>query len=176
MAIVSAGVALVACSQTRDLDRPGADAPPPVAQSSPAEDAERESDGPVADNSRCHVCHINFEDEELAVTHAEADIGCEECHGDSTPHCEDEDNVTPPDIMFAKADINKACMECHTELPKTETDSHEDLLAGKSDEKYCTECHGEHQVAHRTRQWDKRTGKLITSDGVRMTETAPTKE
>jgi hypothetical protein len=36
-------------------------------------------EGPVADNSRCHVCHINYADEELAVEHARANISCEQC-------------------------------------------------------------------------------------------------
>ena len=31
---------------------------------------------PMADNSRCHVCHANMVKEELAVTHARAMIGC----------------------------------------------------------------------------------------------------
>jgi hypothetical protein len=37
----------------------------------------------------------------------------------------------------------------------------------------CTECHGEHSLKVRTRQWDKLTGKLIADDGVRMVDTRP---
>ena len=43
-----------------------------------------------ADNSRCHVCHINFSQEELAVAHARAAIGCAGCHGASDAHIADE--------------------------------------------------------------------------------------
>jgi hypothetical protein len=63
-------------------------------------------EGPVADNSRCHVCHINYADEKLAVRHARANISCEQCHGTSDAHCSDEDNITPPDIMFPLQKIN----------------------------------------------------------------------
>ena len=34
----------------------------------------------------------------------------------------------------------------------------------------CTDCHGMHRMAHRTRRWDKITRKLIKDDGVRMME------
>jgi hypothetical protein len=70
--------------------------------------------GPMADNSRCHVCHINYEDEALTFDHARADIGCEDCHGASDAHCADEDNITPPDTMFPVDKITSFCMGCHT--------------------------------------------------------------
>jgi hypothetical protein len=110
----------------------------------------------AADNSRCHVCHINYEDEKLAVTHARAGIGCEQCHGASDAHCSDEDNITPPDIMYPADKVNSFCKGCH---PKAQ------LGGGK---KYCTDCHGEHRLNHRTRRWDKSTGQLIEDDKVRM--------
>ena len=113
------------------------------------------STGSVADNSRCYVCHINYQDDELASKHAKADIGCERCHGASNAHCSDEDNITPPDIMYPAEKINSFCKSCH---PKAQ-------LGGK---KYCTDCHGEHRLSHRTRKWDKATGKLIKDDKVRM--------
>jgi hypothetical protein len=33
----------------------------------------------VADNSRCHVCHINYDEEALALNHELGDISCEGC-------------------------------------------------------------------------------------------------
>jgi len=114
------------------------------------------SSGPVADNSRCYVCHINFDGEALTVMHAKGDVGCEDCHGASNAHCSDEDNITPPDKMFDKAVINDFCKGCHPDGK---------LSAGKN---YCTECHGEHRMEHRTRRWDKKTGELIEDDKVRM--------
>jgi len=112
--------------------------------------------GPVADNSRCHVCHINYQDEQLAVVHARANIGCEKCHGSSDAHCGDEDNITPPDIMYPAERVNSFCKDCHPTAK---------LGGGK---KYCTDCHGDHRLGYRTRRWDKTTGKLIEDDKVRM--------
>jgi len=131
-------------------------------------------EGPVADNSRCHVCHMNYEDEELAVTHARANIGCEQCHGSCDAHCGDEDNVTPPDIMYPLEKINSSCMVCHTR-ESIDAEQHQPLFDGTATEnKYCTDCHGNHRLAYRTRRWNRTTGKLIEDDKVRMTtETIP---
>ena len=118
--------------------------------------------GPVADNSRCFVCHLNYSEEEFAVTHALSNIGCETCHGHCDEHCGDEDNITPPTIMFPKDQIDPACRKCHDE---------EKIIDGQlwcirepkpSDAgKHCTDCHGKHRLARRTSQWDKKTGKLL---------------
>lgn len=127
--------------------------------------------GPVADNFRCHVCHINYEDEELAVQHARADIGCEMCHGACDAHCNDEDNITPPDIMYPAAKIIPFCLDCHPkdEIDTQEHEQHELFFAGlEPEKKYCTDCHGEHRLSYRTRKWDKVTGELIEDDKVRM--------
>lgn len=48
------------------------------------------SAGPTADNSRCHVCHIKYTFEDIAVAHARANIGCADCHGESDDHISDE--------------------------------------------------------------------------------------
>jgi len=119
------------------------------------------SDAPVADNSRCHVCHINYEDEKLAVVHARANIGCERCHGSSDAHCSDEDHLTPPDVMYPLAKINPACMKCHTQN-KIDLIPHRPLFDGTAAEggKHCTDCHGDHRLERRMRKWDKTTGKL----------------
>jgi hypothetical protein len=127
------------------------------------------STGPMADNSRCHVCHINYADEELTLLHARADIGCEDCHGASDAHCSDEDNITPPDTMFAEDKIMAFCMGCHTK-EEIDVDVHK-LVMDQTDPKItrCTACHGEHRLSYRTRRWDKVTGELIKDDHVRMT-------
>ncbi len=119
-----------------------------------------------ADNSRCHVCHINFAMEKLAVTHARANIGCEHCHGESDAHCGDEDNITPPEIMYPESKIDAACLKCHGDRMKMTT-KHKAVLAGTL-KKTCTGCHGEHRMSHRTRRWNKETGELISDDKVRM--------
>jgi len=117
---------------------------------------------PIADNSRCHVCHVNYEDELLATTHAAAGVGCERCHGHSDAHCSDENNITPPDIMYPQDKINTSCMHCHPEAKLAKKDIHKPILAGVADDKkHCTDCHGTHRLARRTVRWDKATGKLL---------------
>lgn len=131
---------------------------------------EDEETGPMADNSRCHVCHINYDDEVLAVTHARANINCEKCHGSSDAHCADEDNITPPDIMYPAAKIRPFCMGCHP-MDKIDIAVHKSVLAKKDPkEVICTNCHGDHRLGYRTRKWDKSAGKLIQDDKVRMLE------
>lgn len=113
-------------------------------------------EGPIADNSRCHVCHINYTQEDIAVMHARANIGCNNCHGDCDAHIADESwasggNGTAPDIMYPRPKINPACMSCH---PRDKIDAvqHETLFAG-TEEKVCTDCHGNHRLARRRCKW-----------------------
>ena len=108
----------------------------------PDEDSSTES---MADNSRCFVCHINYMEEDIAVTHARANIGCADCHGNCDEHIADESwasggNGTAPDIMYPREKINPFCTGCHT--------------GEKIDkEKYCTDCHGDHRLTNRKCKW-----------------------
>jgi len=128
----------------------------------PAESGKKAS----ADNSACFVCHSNYEEEFLAVRHAEEGIGCTDCHGESMDHADDEDNITPPDVLYARNDIEKLCRQCH--------DSHDvppgkvialwrkralDRIAPASP--VCTDCHGEHRLNVRTVRWNKKTRELL---------------
>jgi hypothetical protein len=138
------------------------------------------SKGPVADNSRCFVCHGNydFDDEKLALVHAKANIGCVRCHGDSPKHSADEDGLTPPERMYPQSRIRFNCLGCHdwvklvasdkTRPPRAdlkEKPDHQAVLDGVlKEKKFCTDCHGEHRLSHRTRRWDKRTGQLVYRD------------
>jgi hypothetical protein len=113
--------------------------------------------GPGADNSRCHVCHLNYIDEKLAVGHARGGIGCAKCHGPSDAHIADESwssggNGTAPDLMYPREKINPFCWDCH---PKNKIDlaQHKEFLAGKSKEAHCTDCHGEHRLHERKCRW-----------------------
>ena len=113
--------------------------------------------GTVADNSRCHVCHMNYMQEEVAVIHAQANMGCKDCHGDSDAHIADESwswggKGTAPDVMYTPAEINPFCARCHPE-DKIETKEHESLFAGTAEEVYCTDCHGQHRLAQRRCKW-----------------------
>ena len=121
-----------------------------------------------ADNSYCYVCHINYRGEKLTLNHERAGVGCEECHGESDRHSADEDGLTPPEIMFPKARIAPACMACHPTSRLAREKAHKLMLADAAGSAACTECHGKHRLAVRTRRWDKATGKLLADDGVRM--------
>lgn len=129
-----------------------------------------------ADNSYCLVCHANLKNEPLAHKHQRVGVGCRTCHGESDKHSSDENNVTPPDIMYSKARIAGACATCHAPAGLLRTDRRlrlplhaRSLAPSGATPKYCTDCHGAHRLPVRTRRWDKDTGKLIKDDGVRMT-------
>ena len=110
----------------------------------------------MADNSRCFVCHVNYMQEKIAVTHAGQNMGCAYCHGESDEHIADESwasggNGTAPDIMYPRDKINPFCMGCHTK-DKIDTEQHKPLFAG-NEEKFCTDCHGEHRLTNRKCKW-----------------------
>jgi hypothetical protein len=161
-----------------EADGQESDGPPPLVVDKDAplllldEPEKKQSHGSAdtgADNSMCLCCHMNYDEEPLAATHASHDIGCIKCHGESLAHRDDEDNVTPPDTMYWPERIDPACRKCH--------DSHEaearDVIArwqercpAKTDpqELVCTDCHGQHRLKFRTVWWDKKTGELVVRD------------
>jgi len=132
---------------------------------------QSENKGFVA-NQFCSACHYGFSDERLASTHEKAGIGCERCHGESERHRSDEDNITPPEIMYPKAKINPTCMMCHPRHEIQHVAHHKTLLEGaktifdSADQdgrhRYCTDCHApHHRINVRTTRWNKETGELI---------------
>jgi formate-dependent nitrite reductase cytochrome c552 subunit len=122
----------------------------------------------MADNSACFVCHGNYDEEELALLHAKEEIGCVDCHGDSFDHRNDEDNVTPPDVMYWPARIDEACQECHDTHDVSAREvlkRWQERCPEKRDYKQvvCTDCHGYHRLQRRTVRWNKKTGELIVN-------------
>jgi hypothetical protein len=128
---------------------------------------------PAADNSACYCCHRNYEEEPMVQAHAKANVGCVKCHGESTAHRNDEENITPPDVIYASDQIERACQKCHEshDAPakkviaawqqKCPAKTHvEDLV--------CTDCHGDHRLKVRTVRWDKHTRKLISDPKIHM--------
>lgn len=96
-----------------------------------------------AENDYCYVCHANFEyDEPLVAVHDEAEVGCADCHGPSLAHRSDEDNVTPPDILYRRPRIDAACLGCHTRHEEREAPTGT-TAPGVA---VCTDCHGDHQI------------------------------
>ncbi len=118
-----------------------------------------------ADNSYCYVCHVNYQEESLAQKHVIAGVGCETCHGQSNKHSADEDNLTAPDHMYAEARVAPFCLTCHTSDKVRKSSNHSSVFAANGSVQRCTECHGEHRLNHRTRRWDKDTGKLVWKEG-----------
>jgi len=123
-------------------------------------------------NIFCSACHYGFDDEKLARTHELAGIGCERCHGESERHRSDEDNITPPEIMYPRAKINPTCMMCHPRHEIRHEAHHKALLSGaktvfdSADEGgnqiSCTDCHAkDHRINVRTIRWNKDTGELL---------------
>jgi len=115
------------------------------------------SNGGGADNSRCFVCHVNYAQENIAVTHARMNIGCATCHGDSDEHIADESwasggNGTAPDIMYPKDEIIPSCMKCHSK-EKLNGPQHEPVFAPEPERKVCTDCHGDHRLPQRRCKW-----------------------
>jgi hypothetical protein len=119
----------------------------------------------AAQNARCYVCHINYQDDKLVVRHVKAGIGCPKCHGPSDAHCGDENNITAPDILYARDAVKPACMKCHLEDELARESQHKPMLSEAMDlEKTCTDCHGSHRLALRTVRWDKTTRELRVRD------------
>ncbi len=129
------------------------------------------------DNSACYVCHGNYDGESLALTHAKEEIGCVDCHGESHDHRNDEDNITPPEKMYAPDGINKMCGECHENHnvePSKVIARWQKRCPAKTDPKkiVCTDCHFEHRLKFRTVWWNKKTGELVIR-GKERTKVAP---
>jgi len=129
-------------------------------------DAPKEKVELNVDNSACYVCHVNYETEGLVIKHGIEEIGCIDCHGESIDHRNDEDNITPPDIMYALDAIDEKCGECHDEhdAPAAEVIARwQDRCPQKTNPKkiVCTDCHFHHRLDRRTVQWNKKTGELI---------------
>jgi len=136
-------------------------------------DDEGNEPATMADNSRCHVCHLNFAQEKIAVVHARANIGCAKCHGDCDEHIADESWAdggpgTPPGVMFPPDKIDSACGKCHrahdvaaTDVIRCWLDRYPKQPVPKT--VVCTDCHGHHRLDAELRKawWDKATGKPI---------------
>lgn len=139
-----------------------------------AKPAEKRASQPAekpepADNSYCYVCHANYEEEKLTKAHQPHGVGCEKCHGESVKHSGDEDGLTPPEKMYAQADINPFCISCHEKPKLLKREEHKVWFKDADADDTCNDCHGEkHRLKNRTRVWDKKTGKLLKDDGVRM--------
>jgi len=95
-------------------------------------------------NSSCYVCHVNFEEEVISKTHASKEIECSKCHGPSFDHRSDEANVTAPDVMFIRGEVDAACLHCH-ERHEPKKPKEKRTIPKKP---VCTDCHGNHRSSN----------------------------
>jgi cytochrome c3-like protein len=140
-------------------------------------EASKDEDEILADNGSCYVCHGNYEEEPFALLHAKEDVGCADCHGESHDHRNDEDNITPPEKMYAAADIGPACAKCHEthDAPAVKVIARwRERCPAKTDAEklVCTDCHGRHRLKFRTVWWDKKTGELVVRKEGQRTKAA----
>jgi hypothetical protein len=165
----------VRAAEQQDEQKPGKLPPLTIDADSPLmlDEAKKQAkdDKPVApsvaENAACFVCHDNFQDEELVTQHAIGDTGCVDCHGKSYDHRNDENNITPPDVMFPRDKIEASCVECHDthDAPALDViarlDEHMPRVTDRRDIT-CTDCHGHHRLGQRTVVWDRATRELLT--------------
>ena len=164
--IMSSLLLCSAASCSFEKKTPGDSTSKQTKEQSTEQKAEKET---FVANEFCGACHYAFGDEKLARTHEQAGIGCERCHGESERHRSDEDNITPPQIMYPKEKINPTCMMCHPRNEIKHVPHHKPLLAGaetifdkSTNQKYCTDCHAkDHRINVRTIRWNKATGGIL---------------
>jgi hypothetical protein len=166
-------LALVAASAGDDAKPPsqGKAAPPPLVIEDDAPtlaDAPANAPADLAANVACYVCHGNYRPEPLAATHARHEVACAACHGDSFAHRNDENHLTPPDIMIAVGKIDASCRSCHDQHDAPAQAvvarflARRDHLADPTARRVvCTDCHGAHRLDKRMVRWDRDTRKLL---------------
>ena len=74
-----------------------------------ARPTSQESNG----NALCYTCHLGLKNEEITAKHIAQSIACPVCHGPSVEHMHDEMQVTKPDVLYGRAEINGMCSACH---------------------------------------------------------------
>ena len=94
----------------------------------------------------CVVCHVDASDQWTGTLHDRNDVGCIECHGPSEAHAQDENNEVLPDEIFARADVDRLCAECHrcTRSGVADEVPLRDVALGPP---VCTDCHRAHGFA-----------------------------
>lgn len=111
--------------------------------------------GYYEENQSCLVCHKDFKEETLAVKHSAKGITCMVCHGDSLTHSGDEFNITRPDVIWGRAEIDPFCSQCHPghlHPDKVEAFRNEWMSIRRPtgrivlEDAVCTDCHGEHAI------------------------------
>lgn len=100
------------------------------------------------ENTACFVCHANYKTESLANCHAKVDIGCINCHGQSSAHQNDENNITPPETMYLADKIDPFCRSCHKahDIPPKKVIAHWLKRKAEKNDPSCQGCHEDNDV------------------------------
>ena len=120
-------------------------------------------DNVPAPDKACFVCHANFQKDKIARKHGARDEkkaggkhlrpsgdrpkcgGCRTCHGPSLDHRSDEDNVTVPDVLYTRGEVDGACLTCHIRH-KSEKKRDNGNRTPPPEDAVCTDCHGTHHT------------------------------
>ncbi len=142
----------VMCTQSKDgtTATGGADA-----RSGPGTEIAIPAAARPVDNRLCLVCHKVLTDEPISLVHEKKKVLCIDCHGPSTLHMEDEMQMTKPDILFGRNEVQPFCRGCHErhqDPKKVEEFRKEwwgrDRPNGRvvNNASICTDCHGTHNI------------------------------
>lgn len=124
----------------------------PVLAVFPAQTDKDEKNVPE-NNTLCYTCHLGLQNEEITAKHAVKEITCTSCHGLSVEHMYDEMQVTKPDRLFGRGEVNSMCRSCHEAHKNVEkVDAFRKEWLGKTRSNgrlitktsICTDCHGTH--------------------------------
>jgi hypothetical protein len=118
----------------------------------------------TASNAQCLVCHGDLRREAIAADHLDAAVTCVACHGESVEHIQDEMQMTTPDRLFGRKEVEAACSGCHAgaggiyrrsdHKDPNSVKAFYDKWLGKvrpngraiTADSICTDCHGRHNV------------------------------
>ena len=112
---------------------------------------------PKADNGLCYVCHLTLKTEEITTTHLAEGHACTKCHGPSNDHMQDEMQMTTPDLLYGRTEVDGMCGKCHDdphEDKPAEVKAFRDKWRGRprpngraiTETSICTDCHGTHNI------------------------------
>jgi len=126
-------------------------------QTAGAAEPQQHDDEKKVDNGMCYVCHLTLEHEAITKIHLKEGYGCTECHGPSTEHMHDEMQMTTPDFLYGRREVEALCSKCHKDPHKGKQDKKRAFIErwqGKprtngravSEKSICTDCHGTHNI------------------------------
>lgn len=104
-------------------------------------------------NALCYTCHLGLQNEAITAKHAVKGVTCASCHGPSVEHMHDEMQVTRPDQLFGRTEVDSMCSMCHEghkDIRNVEVFREKWLGRARPNGRLitrtsiCTDCHGTH--------------------------------